>query len=110
MTRENANHRIEIHRRATFTLKDEKRGWEDCTILNLNHNLQGMGIRFHTTKDIKINAIVIIDLSAESKNDAISIVGIVRWIKKDEDYLTGGIELIGNINKLVRLLPEVSLN
>ena len=108
MNRENEGQRIEIHTRAKFTLKDEKRGWEDCIILNLNQNLQGMGIRFHTTQDIKVNSIVIIDFSDEGKNDSLSIVGLVRWIKKDEDYLTGGIELIGNIEKLKRVLPKVS--
>ena len=109
MNREHEGQRIEIQKRAKFTLKDEKRGWEDCTLLNLNQNFQGVGIRFHTTHDIKINAIVIIDVSVDGGDESLSIAGIVRWIKKDEDYLTGGIELIGNINKLRRIVPGLSL-
>ena len=110
MNREKVGQRIEMHRRAKFTLKDEKRGWEGCTLLNLNQNLRGVGIRFHTTKDIKVNEIVIIDLSDEGKNGSLNIVGIVRWIKQGEDDLTGGIELIGNSNKLERFLTELSLS
>ena len=108
MNRKNEGQRIEIQKRAKFTLKDEKRGWEDCTLLNLNQNLHGVGIRFHTTQDIEVNSIVIIDVSA--KGESLSIAGIVRWINKGEDNLTGGIELIGNINKLEKIMPELSLS
>lgn len=110
MYRENEGQRIALEKRAKFTLKDKKWGWEDCTLLNLNLNLQGVGIRFHTTQDIKVNSIVIIDLSAEGEDESLSIVGIVRWIQKSADDLTGGIELIGNINKLKRIVPEISLS
>ena len=110
MNREYQGQRIAIQREAKFTLKDEKRRWEACTLMNLNQNLQGVGVRFHTTQDIKVNSIVIIDLSTEGGDEPLSAIGIVRWIKKGEDYLTGGIELIGNINKLGRILPEVFLS
>ena len=108
MKREKKGQRIEIRKRARFTLKDEKSGWEDCTLLNLNLNLQGVGIRFHTTYDIKVNSIVIVDLSAGGE-ESLSIIGLVRWIKKGEDDLIGGIELIGNIDKLKRFLPKAFL-
>ena len=108
MDSENLRERIVLRKRAKFTLKDEERGWENCTLLNLNQNLKGVGIRFHTVKDIKVNAIVIIDLSHAGEGESFSIVGIVRWIDKVEDDLIGGIELIGNINKLRKILPEVS--
>jgi hypothetical protein len=110
MDSENLRERIELQKRAKFTLKDEERGWENCTLLNLNQNLKGLGIRFHTLKDIKVNSIVIIDLSHAAEGESFSIVGIVRWIYKVEDDLMGGIELIGNINKLRKILPEVSFS
>ena len=108
MDSENLRERIELQKRARFTLKDEERAWENCTLLNLNQNLKGVGIRFHTLKDIKINSIVIIDLSNSGEGESFSMVGIVRWVNKVEDDLIGGIELIGNINKLRRILPESS--
>lgn len=107
MKRENEGQRIEIQKPAKFTLKDEKRGWEDCVLLNLSHNLQGLGIRFFTTQDIKVNAIVIIYVPDEHENEALSIAGIVRWIKKEENEMTGGIELIGNTDKLKKFMPQV---
>lgn len=108
MEREDVGQRITLQKRAKFTLKDEERGWEKCTLLNLNQNLQGVGIQFHTQKDIKVNSIVIIDLSTASEVESLSIIGIVRWIQKMESDMLGGVELIGNINKLRRILPEVS--
>ena len=108
MDSENLRERIELRKRARFTLKDEERGWENCTLLNLNQNLKGVGIRFHTLKDIKVNSIVIIDLSNSGDGESFSMVGIVRWVNKVEDDLMGGMELIGNINKLRRILPESS--
>jgi hypothetical protein len=107
MKRENKGQRIEIQKRAKFTLKDEKRGWEQCVLQNLNQNLQGLGIRFFTTQDIKVNAIVIVHVPDEFENQALSIAGIVRWIKKEENDMTGGIELIGNTDKLKKFLPQV---
>jgi len=108
MDSENLRERIALQKRARFTLKDEERAWESCTLLNINQNLKGVGIRFHTVKDIKVNAIVIIDLSNSGEGESFSMVGIVRWVNKVKDDLIGGIELIGNINKLRRILPEVS--
>ena len=107
MERQIVRERIALHKRAQFTLKDEGRSWEKCTILNLNQNLRGMGIRFHTRKEIKVNSIVIIDLSTSGEVESLSAVGIVRWVTKVESDLMGGIELIGNSNKLRRLLPDV---
>ena len=49
---------------------------------------------------MKVNSIVIIDLSNFGEGESFSMVGIVRWVNKVEDDLIGGIELIGNINKL----------
>ena len=103
MEKKDVKQRIELQKRAKFTLKDEERGWEACTILNLNQNLQGVGIQFHTQKEIKVNSIVIIDLSTDGEVESLSIIGIIRWIKNVEGDLIGGIELIGDINKFPRI-------
>ena len=108
MERVDVVQRVALQKRAKFTLKDEGSGWGECTLLNLNQNLQGGGIQFHTQKDIKVNSIVIIDLTTPGEVESLSIIGIVRWVKKVESDLMGGIELIGNTNKLRRILPEVS--
>ena len=108
MERENVVQRIVLRKRAKFTLKDEERGWEACTLININQNLQGVGVQFHTQRDIKVNSIVIIDLTTGDEVESMSIIGIVRWIKKEEIDLVGGMELIGNINKLRKILPGLS--
>jgi hypothetical protein len=97
--------RVELQYRAQFTLKEENRGLEECTLININKNLKGMGIRFHTCKEIKINSIIIIDLLTTGELGPVCITGILRWIRQAGNDFMGGIELIGNTNKLKRLLP-----
>jgi hypothetical protein len=97
--------RVELQYRAQFTLKEGNRGLEECTLINVNKNLKGIGIRFHTSKEIKINSIIIIDLLTTGELGPVCITGILRWIRQAENDFIGGIELIGNTNKLKRLLP-----
>ena len=97
--------RVELQHRAQFILKEGNRGLEECTLINVNKDLKGIGIRFHTSKEIKTNSIIIIDLLITSESGPACITGILRWIKKTGNDFVGGIELIGNSNKLKRLLP-----
>ena len=97
--------RVELQHRAQFTLKEGNRGLEECTLINVNKNLKGIGIRFHTSKEIKINSIIIIDLLATGELGPICITGILRWIEQTGNNFVGGMELIGNTNKLKRFLP-----
>ena len=97
--------RVELQHRAQFTLKEGNRGLEECTLINVNKNLKGIGIRFHTSKEIKINSIIIIDLLTTGELGPICITGILRWIEQTGNNFVGGMELIGNTNKLKRFLP-----
>ena len=97
--------RIELEYKAQFTLKEENGSLEKCTIININRNLKGVGIRFHTCKEIKINSIVIIDLLTTGESGPVCITGILRWIRQTGSDFIGGVELIGNTNKLKSLLP-----
>ena len=97
--------RIEVNYRTHFTLKEAKRGWEECTLININRNLKGVGIQFHTDKEIKIDAVVTIDLSTPEEYRPTCVTGIVRWIKKTESDYIGGIELTGCTEKLKKVLP-----
>ena len=98
--------RIELQYRAQFTLKEESRGLEECTLININRNLKGVGVRFHTCKEIKINSIIIIDLLTTGELGPVCITGILRWIRETGNDFIGGVELIGNTNKLKCLLPQ----
>ena len=59
-----------------------------------------MGIIFHTREEIPVTAIVIIDLLADGKNGPICITGVVRWIEDTKSDFVGGLELIGDIEKV----------
>ena len=97
--------RVELQHRAQFILKEEAGGLEPCTIVNINKNLKGIGVLFHTQKAIKINSIIIIDLLMPGELGPVCVTGILRWISQTGNDFMGGIELIGNTNKLKRLLP-----
>ena len=97
--------RVELQHRAQFTLKEGNRSLEECTLINVNKDLKGLGIRFHTCKEIKINSIIIIDLLTTGELGPVCITGILRWIRQTGKDFIGGIELIGNSNKLKGLLP-----
>ena len=97
--------RVEIGHRAQFILKEENRGLEECTIININKNLKGIGVIFHTDKVIEVNAIIIIDLLTPGDLGPVCITGILRWIRETGNDFVGGVELIGNTNKLKSLLP-----
>ena len=97
--------RIKLQHRAYFILKEGNRGWEECTLLNTNKNLKGIGIRFHTDKEIKVNSVVTIDLSANDECRPACITGIIRWIQKVGNGFVGGVELTDSTEKLKRILP-----
>ena len=97
--------RVELQHRAQFTLREGNRGLEECTLINVNKDLKGIGIRFHTCKEIKINSIIIVDLLTTAVLGPVCITGILRWIRQTGKDFIGGIELIGNSNKLKGLLP-----
>ena len=97
--------RIDLQHQAQFTTIRESRGLEGCTIINISRNLKGIGIKFHTLENIKLNSIITIDLLPTSEFIPMCVTGIVRWIKQTEDEFWGGVELIGNTHKLQRILP-----
>jgi len=97
--------RVELQHRAQFILKEGNRGLEECTLINVNKDLKGIGIRFHTSKEIKINSIIIVDLLTTGVLGPVCITGILRWIRQTGKDFIGGIELIGNSKKLKGLLP-----
>ena len=96
--------RIKLQYRTFFTLKEKNRGWEECTLLNINRNLKGVAIQFHTDKEIKVNSVITIDLSTTEEFRPACITGIVRWVKQTESEFTGGIELMDTNPKLKKVL------
>lgn len=96
--------RVELNHRAQFILKGEDRGLGECTLININCNLRGIGVIFHTCEAININSIIIIDLLTPGEWGPVCVTGILRWIRQEGNHFIGGLELIGNTNKLKRLL------
>ena len=99
--------RISLKHQAKFTLKEGKMGWEDCAIININRNLKGMGVVFHTQVAIPINSIVIIDLLTDGKYSPIYVTGVVKWIEERKNDFIGGLALIGDIQKVATFFKGI---
>jgi hypothetical protein len=99
------NRRINLQHKTYFSLEERNRVWEQCTIININKNLKGIAVQFHTDREIRVNAIVTIDLSTPEECRPACIKGVIRWIKQTERGFTGGIELTNGNSKLKRVLP-----
>jgi hypothetical protein len=102
------NRRIKLHHPARFSIDENKMDWAPCTIININKNLDGIGIEFHDQKDVKVGSIVILDLLVPGELMPICCKGILRWINQKENGYVGGIKLIEK-NDNVRKLIEKSL-
>ena len=101
--------RIELQHPARFTLKEKHSNWKDCTLININQNLKGVGVWFHTRKTITSGAIVTIDLMTSGTSGPLCITGVVKWVEQRENDCIGGIELISTIDTLKRLLLREAL-
>ena len=102
--------RIELQYPARFTLKEENGSWQDCTLININQNLTGVGVRFHARKEINARAVVTIDVMTSSTSGPLCITGVVKWVKQTENDCIGGIELIRPTDKLKIVLLKEALS
>ena len=102
--------RIELQHRARFTIQEENGHWENCTLININQNLNGVGVRFHTRKAITSGATITIDVMTSETSEPLCITGVVKWVKQRENDCVGGIELTGTTDTLKRLLLQEALS
>ena len=102
--------RIELQHPARFTIQEENGYWENCTLININQNLTGVGVRFHTPETITPGATVTIDVMASDTSGPLFITGTVKWVKQRENDCVGGIELTGITDTLKRLLLKEALS
>ena len=89
-TRKFTRHPIKL--KAQFLVEGEKRDWEKCVIINVGR--EGMGILFQTHRKIEIGSTIYVKILWSTKSKPINAKGILKWIKKEEDYFIGGIELL----------------
>ncbi len=86
--------RVPLKHRAKITVNGGEKGWEDCTIININRNFKGMGIVFHAREETPVNAVVIIDLLTDEKFGPTYVSGIVRWIEDRKSDFVGFLALL----------------
>ena len=106
----NTYRRIKLQHPARFTIQEENGHWENCTLININQNLNGMGVRFHTRKAITPGATITIDVITSVTSGPLCITGVVKWVKERENDCVGGIELTSTPNTLKRLLLQEALS
>ncbi len=65
--------------------------WKECIISNISR--YGIGIRLLTGNKIPVGSKMTIRILRPQELELFNLKGILRWIKKDDNCLVGGIEL-----------------
>ena len=89
--------------KARYLLCDAKRGWEECTIINVDITSEGMGIKFHTREKIKTGIDIVFEIFISGELEPISVKGIVTWSKQGGKDFIGGIRLTEGVHRLSKL-------
>ncbi len=89
--------------KARYLLCDAKRGWEECTIINVDVASEGMGIKFHTREKIKAGIDIVFEIFISGKLEPINVKGIVKWSKQGGKGFIGGVGLTEGRYKLTKL-------
>jgi hypothetical protein len=74
-----------------YFLKDRKRGWNECTIIDVSR--KGLGAEFHTQEKINVGSTAHLEIMAPGELQPVMLKGILRWIKQRENDFVCGIEL-----------------
>jgi hypothetical protein len=76
-------------------LGEDKEEWKECSVTNVSR--EGMGIEMHVRERIDIGSILQLEIIVPIREEPISIIGILRWIKELEGNpkfnFIGGVEL-----------------
>jgi hypothetical protein len=65
-------------------------GWEECIIVESSKG--ELRIEFHTKEKIKEGSIINIRALIPSVPNPVIVKGILKWIEKKGEYLSGGVE------------------
>ena len=83
--------RYDTHMKATYSMEERNRGWEDCTITKLSR--KGMGITFHTDEKITVDSTLHLKVFTSNENEYLTVKGVLKWIEKNRNIFIGGMAL-----------------
>jgi hypothetical protein len=84
--------RFDTQRKARYFLKEGSGCWKECTIINISR--KGLGILFRTHEKIQVGSTILLRAFFSAETESISVIGMVRWIRKRKNDFIGGIESI----------------
>ena len=82
--------RINTLLEARYFLKEDKRNWGKCIIIDFS--CKGMGIEFHTSEEINVGSTVHLEVFVPTEADPVCVEGKLRWINQRRNDFVGGIE------------------
>jgi len=82
--------RIDTLWKARYFLKEEERGWGNCTIIDFSR--KGMGVEFHTSEKINVGSTVHLEIFVPTEFEPVCVEGKVKWIDQRKNDFVGGIE------------------
>ncbi len=86
-----------IDLKAKYLVKEEKNGWEECTINKVSR--KGIGIVFHTDEAINVSSTLYLKIFTSKELECFAVKGILKWIEKEENDFVGGIELTDSLSE-----------
>ena len=101
--------RFPTQREAQYCFDGNTWDGQVCTIVNVSR--RGMGIIFHTDEEMRVGAIIRVEVPCTQSSESISVRGTMKWVDRMEFDIIGGIELINELSdlQLSRLEPFKSV-
>ena len=82
--------RINTLLEARYFLKEDKRSWGKCIIIDFSH--KGMGIEFHASEEINIGSTIHLEIFVPREFKTVCVEGKLKWINQRRNDFVGGIE------------------
>ena len=75
---------------ARYFLKEDKRNWGKCIIIDFSH--KGMGIEFHASEEINVGSTIHLEIFVPREFKTVCVEGKLKWINQRRNDFVGGIK------------------
>ena len=95
------HHRFEAGLKALYYVRDENEGLEKCRIVNVSY--RGLGIQFNQAKTCETSLAINLGVVVKWQVRPISLKGRIRWLRENQKYPLGGVELDDALDNMTLL-------
>ncbi len=88
-----------------YFLDEIKGEGKECTIINISDN--GAGLEFYTDETVDVNSKLFLEILPPDEEEAITVEGIIRWVKQGNKDCVCGIQLTEKLNEAKKAMLKV---